>query len=40
MEIEKKYQIKEMPCLDGAMNKGNGAGVSLHGSGSAYQTKQ
>lgn len=21
MEIEKKYQIKEMPCLDGAMTK-------------------
>ena len=35
MEIEKKYQIKEMPCLDGAMTK-----EMEHGSGSAYQTKQ
>lgn len=28
MEIEKKYQIKEMPCLDGAMTKEMSRGIS------------
>lgn len=28
MEIEKKYQIKEMPCLDGAMTKEMEQGIS------------
>ena len=37
MEIEKKYQIKEMPCLDGAMTKEMEQGYLC---GSAYQTKQ
>ena len=33
MEIEKKYQIKEMPCLDGAMTKEmEQAGVTLFAS--------